>query len=147
MIVRPAALSDLGPAILMSRHFHKASGVEWRFETEKTRAFLRQFIASPDTLCLVVERDGVALGMFGASFNDHMFFTGKVAMVWGLWLEPEIRKTSAFREILRAFEAECGRRQVRMAVFAAQVKTPRIGRLFERLGFRPAETHYVRMFG
>jgi GNAT superfamily N-acetyltransferase len=141
MTVRPATPDDRVPVVRMLRDAHKAGGLPFKFSAAHAVALFDAQQAQ-DRLCLIFD-SGTQHGVLMASAQQHPFAPVLYAaeVVW--WIDPEHRGKSA-SEMLAAYEAWAAERGCAFVAMAALSAAPRAGVIYERRGYRPAETHYIK---
>ncbi len=96
---------------------------------------------------LVLAEDGEELvGILGAFVGPRIYWPGLAATESFWWVRPECRGRMAGVRMLKEFEAEAKRRGC--SVVAAGHKTffmaDELARLYQRLGYQPLETMYLK---
>lgn len=82
----------------------------------------------------VAAEDGRSFGMAGGFFVDE---ARDVAMLWGMWVDPEARGGGvghALVEAVAAWARSCGAHVLRLAVTDCEASSPAAG-LYRKLGF------------
>lgn len=141
MTVRLATPDDRMPVVRMLRDAHKAGGLPFKFSAAHAVA-LFEAQQSADRLCLIFDA-GTPHGVLMASAQQHPFAPVLYAaeVVW--WIDPEHRGKSA-SQMLAAYEAWAAERGCAFVSMAALSAAPRAGVIYERRGYRPSETHYIK---
>ena len=106
----------------------------------QVEATVTQLVTSPTATVFVAERDGLVIGMIGLMRYVHhasgLPTAGEV--MW--WVEPEARgRGVALLTRAERWAAETGAQQIQMV---APATNARVGRLYERRGYRAIETSY-----
>lgn len=147
-MIRPAQPADLGALLAMGRRFFAMSGYAdlTNFDDASFCATVDRLMGA-DATCLVAEADGQVVGAAGALaypfyFNaDHK--TGQ-EVFW--WLDPEHRGGQVgiclFAE-LEAWARAQGCRSFTMIALDA-VDAARVGKIYQRCGYRPSEHSYIK---
>lgn len=144
MTVRLATVADL-PAILdMGEKFHAFSG-EWvPYCRDSAEASARMVLQMG--FVLVAERDGRAVGMLGVVVVP-LFFNGAYTMAQELmwWVDEDARGSGAAMRLIRAAEIEAAKRGAcRLHMLRLANSPEHVGRLYDRLGYRPGESAHVK---
>jgi len=149
-MIREARLTDMPRLLEMGRNFFDKANwarvVEWH--EDSAEAALENLIESPDGVLLVIDIDGgTIVGMAGAIiygfyFNlDHR--TGQ-ELFW--WTEPQGKGygLSLWRELEKQARAQ-GAQSFQMSNVNG-MKSDVLGRLYERNGYTPGESTYLKGF-
>lgn len=149
MIIRPATPDDLNEILRMGVAFFDASGFSSVAEADTlSMVETAEGLMNGDRgLLLVAEDDGEIVGMAGAIayplyFNrEHL--TGQ-ELFW--WVDPEHRTDGAGQALMEGIEqwARDLRMNSLMMVSLPSLDGERVGKLYQRAGFRPAESNYIR---
>jgi GNAT superfamily N-acetyltransferase len=110
------------------------------FVPEQINNLLEQLVAHPHGLLLVSEDDGVVTGMFGAVAFPHPI-SGEITVGELFWWAD--RRGVGLR-LLRAAELWAETRGAQIMQMIAP--NARVGQLYQRLGYRQAETLFQRRF-
>lgn len=147
-MIRPATPADIPRLLEIGRSFFDEGGLGdlSTFDPDSLAASLKGFLDSG--VVLVVEIDGKVVGtacalLFPMYFNHAHLAAAE--MFW--WVEPEHRR-GAGAELLDALESAvqaAGADTLSMMTIAG-LRSDAIGRLYQRRGFRPAETTYTKRF-
>jgi GNAT superfamily N-acetyltransferase len=140
--IRQAAAEDLERILEMALRF--VSETKYRGLIEISPEALTKTVcalaANPDGAIFVSEAEEHITGMIALLVFDHPYSGVRTAseMVW--WVEPEsrgvgLRLLDAAEEWARGGGAE---------IMQMVAPTEAIGRLYERLGYKPVETSYQR---
>ncbi|KFC61958.1 GNAT family N-acetyltransferase [Massilia sp. LC238] len=147
-MIRRAALSDLGALLSMGRKFFAASGYAdiARFDEESFRRTVDQLMTD-NAVCLVAEIDGQVVGAAGALaypfYFDASHKTGQ-EVFW--WLDPEHRGGQVGIRLFAELEAWAraqGCKSFTMIALDA-VDAWRVGKIYQRCGYRPSEHSYIK---
>lgn len=84
-----------------------------------------------------------AQGVLLASAQEHPFGGARYAMETVWWIAPEVRGRAANR-MLDAYEQWAREQGCAFCQMAALVTFPGAGRIYERRGYRPVETHFLK---
>ena len=124
------------------RTIRKVSGFVFPFDAYAERLFFVT-CAGSYVLCLVHDVDGTAQGVLMAHAFEHDF--GPVWLsqerVW--WIDPAHRGSAAPR-MLDAYEAWARTNGCRFAGMAGMGDDPAVMKLYQRRGYRVAETHCLK---
>lgn len=147
-MIRRATPGDLEALISMGHKFFGASGYAdiARFDEASFRATLYQLMGD-NAVCLVAEIGGQVVGAAGALaypfYFDASHKTGQ-EVFW--WLDPEHRGGQTGIRLfadLEAWAREQGCRTFTMIALDA-VDAARVGRMYQRCGYRASEHSYIK---
>lgn len=151
-MIRPATLADKIRVIELLRDSRVAAGFDrsdgltgfaFAFDPAYAeRLFLAHFKA-PRACCLVLEVDGEAQGVLMAFAYEHPFGPAWLAKETVWWIDPTHRGRSAI-QMLDAYEAWCKDQDCQFAGMAGMGEDPDVRVLYERRGYRAAETHFLK---
>lgn len=106
------------------------------------RLFIR-YVRGGNTICIVHDVDGIAQGVLMAHAFEHDF--GPVWLsqerVW--WIDPAHRGSAATR-MLDAYETWAASKGCKFAGMAGMGDDPHVMKLYQRRGYRVAETHCIK---
>lgn len=142
-MIREAVEADRFTILRLGRAFLAASGMPFGFEAAWAERSAKAYIADADKLCLVMEVEDRVRGVLFAHACDHPFGPFRIAMELLWWVDPAYRGKTSLK-MLGAYEAwacDQGCAYVGMASLAAE---PRAARIYERRGYRPVETHFLK---
>ncbi|UPJ65224.1 GNAT family N-acetyltransferase [Bradyrhizobium sp. 191] len=150
-MIRSASPSDTARAIELLRDSHAAagfdgtggSGFEVPFETCYAERLFVQHLEMMNGCALVHDIQGRAEGILLAIAYEHKFGPVWLASETAWWIDPAHRGSSAFA-MLDAYEAWARGKGCRFAGMVAMGDDPVIARLYERRGYRRAETHFLK---
>ncbi len=97
----------------------------------------------PDRLALVLDVAGAAQGILLAHAFEHDFDGSRCAQERLWWIDPDHRGPAAIK-MLDGYEAWARDHGCRFIGMAGLGASPDVGRLYERRGYRAAETHYLK---
>lgn len=142
MAVRFATPADRDRVIVLLRESHAAAGFTFPFEAPYADFLFQTHMSHSSTCVLVLDRpEGVAGVLMAATF-DHPFGAGRMAKETVWFIAPSARGRDGLR-MLDAYEAwakEQGCRSVGMA----SLTTNDVSRIYERRGYVPVETHFLK---
>lgn len=136
--MRHATLVDRVAVIRLLKDSHAAAGFTFPFSAPYADALFRHHLAHG---LVLVTRNPVQGVLMAATF-EHPFGAGKWAKETVFYIAPEARGRSALR-MLDAYEA-WAREQGCTTIGMASLATNDVSRLYERRGYAPAETHFVK---
>jgi GNAT superfamily N-acetyltransferase len=141
-LIRAAAPSDRLAVVRLLRDAHGAAALPFAFSAPHGALLFDTQLASPDRLCLVLGDDGLR-GVLMASAQPHPFADVRYAseVVW--WIDPSARGPAAVR-MLQAYEAWAKDQGCVFCGMAALASSPRAASLYQRLGYQPTETHFIK---
>lgn len=140
MNARHATLADRFAVIRLLRDSHAAAGYGFAFHAARAEALFKAHRADPAACCFVI--DEPASGVLMARSADHPFGVGLVAQETVWFIDPSARGRSALL-MLDAYEAWARERGCAV-IGMASLATNDVARLYERRGYRPAETHFLK---
>lgn len=141
-IVRPATIDDRFEIIRLGRQFLLASGLPIPFSAAYAEATVRRAIEDSERLALVLDRGGVK-GVLIAAAGIHDFAPIKVASELMWWIDPTCRGGGCV--MLDAYERWASDRGCDLIGLAARDDRP--AALYARRGYRPVESHFVKLVG
>jgi hypothetical protein len=119
------------------------TGFVFPFDAAYAERLFRYHVTDPHALCLVNDVDGIAQGVLMAVAAEHPFGPVWMARETLWWIDPSHRGTAAVR-MLDAFESWAGSQGCSFAGMAGMGDDPTVGILYQRRGYRVAETHYLK---
>lgn len=138
--VRAAVIADIPRILEMGHRFNAESPYRSVLQVTDTAMELLAHKLIPSGWLLLSEVGGEPVGMIGFYVYAH-FLSGEIVageIFW--WVEPEHR--GAGRELLKVAENEarrCGAKSMQMIA-----PDPRVGKLYERIGYKYIESSYQR---
>ncbi|WP_244490291.1 GNAT family N-acetyltransferase [Rhizobium sp. Root483D2] len=129
--------------LAMAKAFHAASEVPFPFSAPMADNVFRSSLDAPDQLCLVLDVDGVALGVLAAEAQPHRFSPVKMAFETMFWIDPEHRGLHA-RKMLDAYEQWARHRGCAFIHMVGLGGDPLTSRLYERSGYLAVERHFMK---
>lgn len=136
--VRHATPEDRLVVIRLLKDSHAAAGFTFPFSAPHADLLFRQHLERG----LVLVAGDLAQGVLMAMTFDHPFGAGKWAKETVWYIAPEARGRAALR-MLDAYEA-WAREQGCVAIGMASLATNDVSRIYERRGYAPAETHFLK---
>jgi GNAT superfamily N-acetyltransferase len=139
-MVRAATEQDIPRIISMGHRFNAESPYKTKLLASAPAMRVLAGKLIPQGWILMLEVEGEPVGMIGFYVYPH-FLSGEIVageIFW--WVEPEHR--GAGKQLLRAAEDEarrCGAKSMQMIA-----PDPRVGKLYERIGYTYLETSYQR---
>ena len=136
--IRHATPDDRLAVIRLLKDSHAAAGFTFPFSAPHADALFRAHIERG----LVLVCGDPAQGVLMASTFEHPFGAGKWAKETVWYIAPEARGRAALQmlDAYEAWAAEQGCTTIGMASLA----TNDVSRIYERRGYAPAETHFVK---
>ncbi|MFD1197369.1 GNAT family N-acetyltransferase [Brucella gallinifaecis] len=140
MVVRFALPSDRAACVQLLKSSHSAAGFTFPFQAAYAASLFDQHLASPQAVALVLgdRPQGILL----AAWCEHPFGAGRYAKETVWFIDPSARGRSALL-MLDAYE-RWAREQSCTAVGMASLASNDVSRLYERRGYKPAETHFLK---
>lgn len=138
MTVRHATPDDRLAVIRLLKDSHAAAGFTFPFSAPHADALFRAHMERG----LILVAGEPARGVLMASTFEHPFDAGKWAKETVWYIAPEARGRSAL-QMLDAYET-WAREQGCVTIGMASLATNDVSRIYERRGYAPAETHFVK---
>lgn len=132
------------PAASLLKSAHAAAHLPFPFSGPHALALVERHYRLPDMLALVIGPEGSPNGLLLASAQDHPFAAVRFAMETVWWIDPAARGGAA-GAMLDAYEAWAKEQGCAFVGMAALATFPRAGAIYERRGYREAETHYLKL--
>lgn len=136
--VRRATQADRFAVIQLLNESHAAAGFTFPFSAPHADMLFRQHMAAG----LVLVAGNPARGVLMAVAFDHPFGAGKWAKESCWYIAPDARGRCAL-QMLDAYEA-WAREQGCTTIGMASLATNDVSRIYERRGYAPAETHFLK---
>lgn len=136
--VRRAAPKDRLAVIGLLKESHAAAGFNFPFSAPHADLLFRQHLERGIVLVAGTPAQGVLMAL---TF-DHPFGAGKWAKESCWYIAPQARGRAAIR-MLDAYEA-WARQQGCTAIGMASLASNDVSKIYERRGYAPAETHFVK---
>ena len=136
--VRHANPEDRLAVIRLMKDAHAAAGFTFPFSAPHADALFRQHLSCGLVLVCGEQAQGVLMAM---TF-DHPFGAGKWAKETLFYIAPSARGRSAL-QMLDAYEA-WAREQGCATIGMASLATNDVSKIYERRGYAPAETHFLK---
>lgn len=137
-MVRFGGPSDKNAVIRLLKESHQAAGFDFPFSAPHAARLFDQHLASG--LILLCGND--VAGLLMAMTFEHPFGAGLWAKETVWYINPNSRGRFALK-MLAAYE-EWAKSKGCSKVGMASLSTNDVSRLFERKGYTPAETHFVK---
>lgn len=141
-MIRPAVRSDRERCTLLLKQSHEAAGFLWLFRGAHAHSLFLHHLESPDACCIVLDVGGIAQGILMASAFDHPFGAGRWAKET-VWYVAEAHRGRGAVRMLDAYEA-WAKEQGCVAIGMASLASNDVSPLYERRGYAPAETHFLK---
>jgi ribosomal protein S18 acetylase RimI-like enzyme len=142
-MIRRALVSDLPQMLAMGQRFFDASGYSdiTSFDPESLEATLKN---APDSVFLVVEKDGVLVGMAGAIVYPFYFnLKHRTAQEMFWWVNPEHRGVGG--QLFYALMSEVKKMGAEsISMIALESSGDKVIKFYEKRGFRPSERSFIR---
>jgi GNAT superfamily N-acetyltransferase len=145
MTVRAAIAADRWRVIRLLEESHRAAGYQFAFEAARADLLLRMHLGQEKACALVLDVDGLAQGILLAAASDHPFGAGLWAKETVWYITPDHRGRNGLR-MLDAYEAWAAGLGCAVISMASLV-TNDVSAIYERRGYRAAETHFVKPLG
>ena len=129
-----AAMTALGAEMWAESHW----GETMDYSREKCQILGVTILQSEDFLGLVAYDDGVLVGMFVGAVIAHYFTEDRMSVDFLTYVHPDWRGGSLGPRMIKRYIAWARTRNVKLLTVGSStgINPERIGKLFERLGFR-----------
>ncbi|MBB6253019.1 GNAT family N-acetyltransferase [Nitrospirillum iridis] len=145
-MIRDAIPDDFPKLSAMADRFIKAARWGIDPDPETITRTLTYLSASPDgALRVLVSDSGLPVGMAGGVLFPCIFNAShRIGQEAFVWVDPSYRGqgVALFRDLERELITK-GAQTVIMAN-TMEIRPEAVGMLFRRMGYRPAETHYIK---
>lgn len=142
-MIRRAEVADVDAIVEMGQAFLNGTPYKNYLANDPTqmRAVVDMLMGAVDGLVLVAEQGGRLCGMIGMLIFPHFLSGERVAGELFWWVAPDARGSLGIR-LLRQAEAWAQSKAVAHVQMIAP--DPRVGLIYERLGYHQIETAYFR---
>lgn len=154
MQVRDARLEDQAAVIRLLEKSRVGAGFNspdgltgfyFPYDPEYAANLFIEFMASPAGVVWVAEWDGELTGVFIAWFYRHDFGPVKMAVEKVWFVDPDARGSLRIaHEFILKYETWAKKNGSNFCSLVGLGNDPRVGGLYERLGYRVAEIHYIK---
>ena len=141
-MVRFATSADKAACIRLLRESHEAAGFVFKFQAAYASALFDGHMSHNHACVLVFDLETQVQGVLMVSWFEHPFGAGRYAKETVWYVAPIARGRGAIR-MLDAYET-WARDQNCVALGMASLVSNDVSRLYERRGFTPVETHFVK---
>jgi GNAT superfamily N-acetyltransferase len=121
-----------------------ATGFVFPFEPAYAERLFARYLRGPLMLCLVHDVSGRAQGVLMAHAFEHDFGPVMLAQERVWWIDPAHRGGTAAPRMLDAYETWAANRGCAFAGMAGMGDDPVVMKLYQRRGYRRAETHCLK---
>ena len=151
-MVRYATIEDKTAVIILLKHSREAAGFDridgltgfnFPFDPAYAERLFLLHLTGTAAVCLVLDVEGVARGVLMAAAAEHPFGPVRLARETVWWIEPHYRGLGAVK-MLDAYEIWARANDCEFIGMAGMGEDPAVGKLYQRRGFRTAETHYLK---
>jgi hypothetical protein len=143
MSVRLAEAADRMAVVRLLRDAHAAAGLPFGFSAAHALQLIDRHIADAARLALVFAPEGKPAGVLMASAQSHPFAPILYAAETVWWIAPKQRGRAAVT-MLHEYEQWARQQGCAFCGMAALAGAPRAETLYRRLGYGPAETHFLK---
>lgn len=142
-MIRDAVEGDIPRIVEMGRKFFEISGQTDIATYDDEMAAQTVRFCMTDGVVLVVEEDGVVVGMAGALiYRIYLSRDDITAQELWWWIEPEHRGHG--NDLRKALERRAKEKGATSISMIALENMKWVGRLYERAGYRPFDHTYVK---
>lgn len=151
-MIRQAKVADKGRVVELLRDSRTGAGFDrpdgptgftFPFDPAYAERLFLTHLASPRACCIVHDVDGMAQGILMAFAAEHPFGPVLLARESVWWIDPAHRGSAAVR-MLDAYELWAAARGCRFVGMAGMGNDPAVMKLYQRRGYRIAETHCLK---
>lgn len=144
-MIRKATINDLPKLAPIASEFYQASRLLGTFEMSRFIVLWTQLLGNGTGAVFLLEDDAEIVGALGGVAYPDIYSSELIAMEFFWYVRPDSRGGGGMR-LYREFEAwaefmECS--QIRMAHLTHSMPE-KLERLYQRLGYVKAETHYMK---
>lgn len=142
-MIRRATVADLPALEPLACEFYASSAILKRFDMARFVNLWTQLLAGPAAI-FVAEQNGVIVGALGGVMYPDTYSDEMIATEF-FWFVLQAHRGDGMR-LYKAFEQwgkDSGAKQLRM-VHLADSEPDRLRMLYGRLGYTPAEMHYMK---
>ncbi|WOC15432.1 GNAT family N-acetyltransferase [Pseudochrobactrum sp. MP213Fo] len=141
-MIRFGVATDKMACIHLLRESHEAAGFGFAFKAAYAAALFDHHISTPQACMLVFEHNGEPQGLLMATCFEHPFGAGRYAKET-VWYIAACARGRAALQMLDAYEA-WALEQNCTAIGMASLISNDVAKLYERRGYAPIETHYLK---
>lgn len=155
-MIRPALASDKARIVELLRdsragaQFDRTDGMTgfvFPFEPAYAERMFMRYLQSPRALCLVHDVEGIAQGILMVHAFQHDFGPVMVAQERVWWIDPAHRGGTAAPRMLDEYEKWAALQGCQFVGMAGMGDDPLVMKLYQRRGYRVAETHCLKALG
>jgi GNAT superfamily N-acetyltransferase len=151
-VIRKGTDADLERAVELLRDSREGAGFDdpsgltgftFQFVREYAERLFFNHLIDPKAFCCIYQPKERPEGILLASWFEHPFGPVNFAKETLWWIDPAHRGRGAIR-MLDAYEAWADDKGCHFVSMAGMGADPDVSRLYERRGYRVAETHYLK---
>lgn len=149
-MIRLATLADKNQAIRLLKDsregagFDRSGGFTFPFDPAYAERFFLRHIHEGNRVAIVHDVNGTAQGILTGVAYEHDYGPVWLARETMWWIDPAHRGGTAAPKMLRYFETWARSKGCKFSGVAGMGANPRVGVMYEREGFQPAELHYLK---
>lgn len=152
-MIRDAHADDKAAVVKMLQHSHDAAGFQTGtgehgfrvpFEPQFAERLFDYHLNTPGCLCALYERSNGPQGFLMATAFQHAFGNVIMAKETAFWIEPGSRGGTAAVRLLDRYDEWAKATGCKYVGMAGMGSDPQVAKLYERRGYRTAETHYLK---
>lgn len=125
----------------LMKEFHEASRASFPYRTVYANLWFKQVLVNSEYLCLVMEKEEQARGMFIAHVTLHPFGPVKMANEIAWWVSPKYRSPEAIK-MIHMYEEWAKKKGCTLIGLTSLDSS--VDAFYRRRGFEPYETHYLK---
>lgn len=146
MQIRVATEADLPAIVYMGEKFHAFSADPVPYNRQSAEITARSLMTVG--FIMIAEHGADVVGMIGVAVIPLFFnFDAKLAQELMWWVDKDARGSGAAIRLIRAAETEAKARGATRLIMARLANSPEhVHQLYDRLGYRAAESMHVKDF-
>lgn len=142
VMIRYAVRADINRCVELIQESHKAAGFEFKFMPDCARSIFLQHVFDVDKECIVLELDGQIEGLLLCAHGQHPFGAGRVSKETLWYISMAGRGGNAIK-MLKQYEKWATEQKCDIIAMASLVSND-VSKLYERLGYKPLEVHFIK---
>ncbi len=145
-MIRTASIEDIPAIVKMLKEYSKSINIKCaasKFSTQQTSKLAAFCIQQG--YAWVYEKDGKTIGSLIAREQVNLFTDSLLeTQLIGVYVYPEFRNGLAGGKLLKAYDQECERRNIKLSWVGAQVTTELSEKSLARLGYNLSEQQFKK---
>lgn len=144
MILRPATLADRAAVVQLALAFHGSTPYAGLLDVDPDRLGAQFDVALQHGVIFVAEVEAALVGFFALAALDHGLSGDRYAEEMGWWVEPAYRAGTVGPQLLRRAEEWARAHACRFLKMVQPFGADVLGRFYERQGYAPIETAFIK---